>query len=182
MQARHLPKSSQNQIIPYVVVLQMNHSSNEPICLMTGARTSFGHGFSTSALKHHSAFETVVSFLYLCRVGPLYRHHAHPTNCCPENGPHTPAQCQCQSCSAGHPEDLGNQHISAFISSEVARVESAGKVDHFGQRFDYESPAYGDPHSHEPQNDVDLQYRQNVPQQVEDQCRAKRTRRLVAKA
>src|SRR5208337_3928704 len=116
------------------------------------------------------------------RLGLLHNDHAHGSNSCPEDGARTSAQCQCQSSSARHAKDLGNEHISAFIGPEVARVERAHEVDHLGQRFHDESAAYGDSCSHKPQNDVDLQDCQHVPYEIEDQCCPERGRCCITKA
>ena len=87
-------------------------------CPARGTRTSSGHG-------------------------PCNRdYHGQGTNSCSENGVHTTTQCQCQPSASRNSKDLRNEHISNFIGSEVARVESAYEVDHLGQPFYDKSAAY----------------------------------------
>src|SRR5271167_175092 len=101
---------------------------------------------------------------------PLHQHQAYGPNGSPEHGARTSAQCQCQSSCAGYTEQLCDEHVVGFISTDIPRIECADKVDQLGEAFEHKRAGHGDSCSHEPQDDVDLQHCQPLPKEVEDQA------------
>src|SRR5271165_2128080 len=131
-----------------------------------------------------SAMQNLVLIIapYLhCASRPASLHHCHASgpDCCPEDGPRSPAQSQRQSCGACHTKQICDEHIPTFVGSEVPRTQRANQVDHFGQTFQCNCANQADICSHESQDEIHLQHCHCVPKEIEHQARPERDRLLA---
>ncbi len=107
-----------------------------------------------SALPNSAALPHSVLFIMIMHVAPITAQ---------KMAARTPAQCQRQSRSARHTEHFYNQHIATLVGPDVTWIQRADEVDHLRQAFERKGADEGNPCSHEPQDDIDLQHCQRVP-------------------
>src|ERR1700688_1829782 len=76
----------------------------------------------------------------------------------PEECPHPPGKSQRQSNGGAQAEHLGDQYVSTLEGPEVSGVDAAYQIYKFGHRFDGQAAQETKLHSHETENQTNLDH------------------------
>src|SRR6202140_1905468 len=99
----------------------------------------------------------------------------------PEECPHPPGKSQRQSNRRAQAEHLGDQYVSTLEGPEISRVDAAYQVHKFGHRFDDKGAQETKLHSHETENQTNLQHGHEMRRQGQKETSPKCAGGIVVK-